>query len=64
MAYVTKPFTHEYYYVPGHSKHQPIGITIHVLKENKRPIGYAPWPDSQPQVEGETNPKKRKKKRR
>jgi len=22
-----------------------IGMTIHPLKENKRPIGFAPWPD-------------------
>ncbi len=20
------------------------GITIHVLRENKRPVGFAPWP--------------------
>lgn len=23
----------------------PPAITVHALKENKRPIGYAPWPE-------------------
>ncbi len=31
-------------------------ITIHVLRENKRPIGFAPWPE-------EPKPKKRKRKK-
>jgi len=36
----------------------PPAITIHVLKENKRPIGFAPWPEEEVPEE----PKKRKKK--
>lgn len=30
----------------------PPAITVHALKENKRPIGFAPWPEN-------TKPKRR-----
>jgi len=36
---------------PGQS---PPSITVHALKENKRPIGFAPWPEE----------KKKRKKRK
>ncbi len=26
----------------------PPAITVHALKENKRPIGFAPWPEEKP----------------
>jgi len=32
--------------------HSPPGIMVHALAGNKRPVGFAPWPDV---------PKKRKK---
>lgn len=35
----------------------PPGIMIHVLRENKRPIGFARWPDEPKE------PKKRKRKK-
>jgi len=40
-------------------------ITIHVLKENRRPVGFAPWPDlldEEPAVE--VVPAKKRKKRK
>ena len=35
----------------------PPGIVVHALRENKRPIGFAPWPE-------ERLPEKPKKKRK
>ncbi len=35
----------------------PPSVIVHALRENKRPIGYAPWPD-------EPEPVKRKKRKR
>jgi hypothetical protein len=29
---------------PAVAQSSPIAITVHALKENKRPIGFAPWP--------------------
>lgn len=37
--------------VPAHGKgYRPaaksmVGITVYALKENKRPVGFAPWPE-------------------
>lgn len=44
----TKPADYEW-----RAPHTP---TIHVLKENKRPVGFAEWPEPQPVIE---SPKKR-----
>lgn len=42
----------------------PPAIMIHVLKENKRPIGFAPWPEEEvSEVAEEPPPKKRRKKK-
>ena len=35
----------------------PLTIVVQALRENKRPIGYAPWPDPEPVKK----PKKRKR---
>lgn len=47
MSYIPKPLRHEsieYGEIPMHSQHQHGSITVYALKENKRPIGFAPWP--------------------
>lgn len=40
----------------------PPAITCHVLRENKRPIGFAPWPEEET-VEEPPLKKKRKRKK-
>ena len=43
----------------------PRTITIYALKENQRPIGLAPWPESETErVESETLRKRKRKKRK
>lgn len=34
-------------------------ITIYALKENKRPIGFAPWPSDPPEPEKPKKPRKK-----
>jgi len=53
-----------------HPLHYDLGttqtITIHVLKENRRPVGFAPWPDlpdEEPAVEVVPAKKRKKRKR-
>lgn len=35
----------------------PPAITAHALKENKRPIGYLPWPEDEPKPKRTRKPK-------
>lgn len=39
----------------------PPAITIHVLKENKRPVGFAPWPERDAAKDVSPSPTKPKK---
>lgn len=42
---------------PNDYSHQsPPAIIIHVLKENKRPIGFAPWPKEKKRKAPKTSP--------
>lgn len=55
MSYVPKPVRHEsfeYGEIPTYAAYQRGAITVYALRENKRPVGFAPWPKQ----------KKRKKK--
>lgn len=57
MSYIPKAPNHESYEygeIPKSGGSVP-SITIYALKENKRPVGFAPWP------EPTAKPKKRKK---
>lgn len=51
MMYVTNP-PQPFDEVPRPGVHEPPSVTVHALKQNKRPVGFAPWPKA-----------KRKKKR-
>lgn len=44
MAYIPKPPNPEWFYVPARPTYTP-AIVVHALKENRKPIGFAPWPD-------------------
>jgi hypothetical protein len=49
-----------------YSWRSPPTPTVHALKQNKRPIGFAPWPepeDEPSEIEEPKKSKKRKKKR-
>jgi len=32
-------------------------IVVHALKENKRPIGFAPWPEDEPKPKPKRKPR-------
>lgn len=38
-------------------------MTVLALKENKRPIGFAPWPELEPELERAPKKKKKRKKK-
>ena len=49
--YVPKPLHHESYEYgrrPMSGVGGPTSITIAALRENKRPIGFLPWPEQKP----------------
>lgn len=41
--------------------HAPPSVIVHALKKNKRPIGFAPWPEEQEPAKSEKRKRKRKK---
>jgi hypothetical protein len=43
--------------VPG----PPVTIFVHPLRENKRPVGFAPWPEEEKRAKRRKKRKKRKK---
>lgn len=64
MSYVPQYPDHETTDWPPKYVPAPVpAITIHVLKENKRPIGFLPWPED-PEPELEAKPAKLKKSKR
>jgi len=59
MAYIPKPLNPEHWNQPHQPDvESPLTIVVQALRENKRPIGFHPWPEQ------ETDPKKRKKRKR
>lgn len=40
VPYIDHPMNH-----PPQRQSAPPHITVHALKENKRPVGFAPWPE-------------------
>jgi hypothetical protein len=46
MSYVPKPLRDSYDYgdLPVAGTHRVTSITVYALRENPRPVGFAPWP--------------------
>jgi hypothetical protein len=67
MAYIPKPLHHESYKYgarPMSGIGGPTTIVIAALRENKCPIGFAPWPEEPNEPDDAKPAKKRKKGKR
>jgi hypothetical protein len=54
MAYIPQTIGPETHWPPFAGQHAPPTVVVHALKENRKPIGFWPWPEE---------PKKKRKKK-